>query len=247
MATAPFTINEALPADADIVSQHPANARTFRDVVESYLNTDHDATTGGHSKVSLSDLVSATPTIAAARVGIWQESGVLKARLGTAAAEDLIDYIDAVPVARTITASTGLTGGGDLSANRTLALTGQALALHNLATSGLIARTGAGTVSGRTLTAGIGIAVTNGDGVSGNPTVAQDIYTGTDGSNLTFPVGSYVLVAAGSTADRNSTIVVTLDAGTTSYENNGSGAALVGTWRLRGRVGTTPGLAQRVA
>lgn len=53
-----------------------------------------------------------------------------------------------------------------------IALTGQALALHNLATSGLIARTGAGTVEARTLTApAAGITVTNGDGISGNPTL----------------------------------------------------------------------------
>ena len=34
MATPPFNINEALPGDNDIVSQHPTNARAFRDAVE---------------------------------------------------------------------------------------------------------------------------------------------------------------------------------------------------------------------
>jgi hypothetical protein len=53
-----------------------------------------------------------------------------------------------------------------------VALTGQALALHNLTTSGLIVRTGSATVAGRTLTAGSSkLSVSNGDGVSGNPTV----------------------------------------------------------------------------
>lgn len=37
MATPPFNINETLPGDTDVVSQHPANARTFRDVVEDWL------------------------------------------------------------------------------------------------------------------------------------------------------------------------------------------------------------------
>jgi hypothetical protein len=79
--------------------------------------------------------------------------------------------------ARTITAGTGLTGGGDLSANRTLALTGQALALHNLGSNGLVARTGSGTVAARTITGTAPITVTNGDGVIGNPTVAVSAAT----------------------------------------------------------------------
>jgi hypothetical protein len=77
-----------------------------------------------------------------------------------------------VPTARQVATGAGLTGGGDLSADRAVALTGQALAVHNLATSGLVARTGAGTVAARSIAAGANISVTNGDGVSGNPTVA---------------------------------------------------------------------------
>jgi hypothetical protein len=71
----------------------------------------------------------------------------------------------------TLTQGTGIAvtnGSGSI----TTALTGQALALHNLATNGLIARTGAGTVAGRSLTAGTGISISNGDGVSGNPTIS---------------------------------------------------------------------------
>ena len=84
-----------------------------------------------------------------------------------------------VPTSRTITIAngTGITGGStavDLSTNRswTIGLTGQALALHNLATNGIISRTGTGTVAARTISAGTGITVTNGDGVSGNPTIS---------------------------------------------------------------------------
>jgi hypothetical protein len=53
-----------------------------------------------------------------------------------------------------------------------VALSGQALAFHNLATNGLVTRTGAGTVTGRSVEGTTNrITVTNGDGVSGNPTV----------------------------------------------------------------------------
>ena len=78
----------------------------------------------------------------------------------------------AVQTSRQISAGTGLAGGGDLSADRTLSLTGQALALHSLSTNGMIARTGSGSVAARSIVAGAGISVANGDGVAGNPTVS---------------------------------------------------------------------------
>ncbi len=63
-------------------------------------------------------------------------------------------------------------GTGIAVASDSVGLTGQALALHNLATTGLITLTSSGVVAGRTLTAGSSKAsVTNGDGVSGNPTI----------------------------------------------------------------------------
>jgi hypothetical protein len=45
-------------------------------------------------------------------------------------------------------------------------------AVAGLSANGVIARTGAGTAAARTITPGAGISVTNGDGVSGNPTIA---------------------------------------------------------------------------
>ena len=52
-----------------------------------------------------------------------------------------------VPGSRAINANAGLTGGGNLTADRTLALTGQALAVHNVTGSGMISRTAAGTIA----------------------------------------------------------------------------------------------------
>ena len=71
--------------------------------------------------------------------------------------------------------TTGLAGGGDLSADRNLALSGQALALHQLGTSGLITRTGSGTVTARSITGSNGITVANGDGISANPVISPTV------------------------------------------------------------------------
>lgn len=67
MASPPFNINQAIPADNDIVSQHPTNARTFRDVVESWLLINHD-TNGYHSRVDIPR--SASPTTPAASTDV---------------------------------------------------------------------------------------------------------------------------------------------------------------------------------
>ena len=106
-----------------------------------------------------------------------------------------------------IATGNGITGG-TITTTGTLGLTGQALALHNLATNGIVARTGSGTVSARTISAsGNGISVSNGNGVSGNPTVSLSIGSGATQvaagnhthSDLGAPVGS-IMIWAGSTA-----------------------------------------------
>ncbi len=53
-------------------------------------------------------------------------------------------------------------------------------AIAGLSSNGLIARTGAGTAAARTVTGGSGVTVTNGDGVSGNPTISFAGGTGQD-------------------------------------------------------------------
>jgi hypothetical protein len=81
-------------------------------------------------------------------------------------------------------AGTGITVNAD-----DVALTGQALAFHNLATNGLVARTAANTVTGRTLTGTSNrITITNGDGVAGDPTV--NISTSYVGQNTITTLGT---------------------------------------------------------
>jgi len=62
-------------------------------------------------------------------------------------------------------------------------------AVAGLASTGIISRTGSGTAATRTLTAGTGISISNGDGVSGNPTISSTttgtVTSITAGSGLT--------------------------------------------------------------
>jgi len=79
--------------------------------------------------------------------------------------------------------STGLTVVGNTittSGAFTITLAGEIAGLHALATNGLVARTGTATYSPRTITASAnaaaqGITVSNGDGVSANPTIGVTI------------------------------------------------------------------------
>lgn len=67
---------------------------------------------------------------------------------------------------------TGITGGGDLTASRTIGLTGQALRVHNLASNGFFVRASSSSVVARSIAGTTNrISVTNGSGVSGNPTI----------------------------------------------------------------------------
>lgn len=48
IAIAPFDVDETLPGDSDFINQHPSNARTMRDVIESWISVEHD-TFGRHA------------------------------------------------------------------------------------------------------------------------------------------------------------------------------------------------------
>lgn len=76
---------------------------------------------------------------------------------------------------RTLTAPAAgitVTNGNGVSGNPTLVLANDLAALEGLAATGLVARTADGAMSARTITAASArVVVTNGDGVSGNPTV----------------------------------------------------------------------------
>jgi hypothetical protein len=157
---------------------------------------------------------------------------------------------------RSITSSTG-TGtsitytASDVGAQASNA---QLTALAGLATNGIIARTGTNTVAARTLTAGTNITITNGDGVSGNPTISAtaaapttaQVGTATAGLTLN-AVGSYRTLGINSAVSvgTNGTI-----AGSSLGQQTGSAnrfpvqltssgfTAVAGTWRNMGHRGT---------
>ena len=65
-------------------------------------------------------------------------------------------------------------------------------ALAGLSTTGMLARTAAGSAATRTISAGTGISVSNGNGVSGNPTITNSGVTSFNGNTgaITFAAGA---------------------------------------------------------
>jgi hypothetical protein len=96
--------------------------------------------------------------------------------------------------------------------------------IGSLSTNGLIARTGAGTVAARTVTAGTGISVTNGDGVSGNPTVANP--------------GVTSIVAGSGVSINQATGAVTITAAGTETSSWGAGSESLPGWAVTGDTNT---------
>ena len=76
-----------------------------------------------------------------------------------------------------INTNNGITGG-PITTTGTIGLTGNALSLHNLSTTGLLVRTGGGIVSRSIFVTGNGISILNGDGLAGNPMLSLNIGAG---------------------------------------------------------------------
>src|SRR5699024_5868294 len=63
---------------------------------------------------------------------------------------------------------------------------------------------------------------------------ATTVYSGSDASNVDFPVGTCIMVDISSSTDRNASVTIRLSTNSTQFTTGGAGAVLTGTWRARG-------------
>ncbi|MCA1490090.1 hypothetical protein I6F11_04050 [Ensifer sp. NBAIM29] len=123
--------------------------------------------------------------------------------------------IMAVPTSRNLTAGNGLTGGGQLTADRTFTL-GTPSSITNSTTN---------SVTSTSHTHALGFT-------------AAEVYTGSTADEVNLPIGHPVIVGGGNfsgSTNRNASATIRLyTTGSTDYANHGTGAVLSGTYRSRG-------------
>jgi hypothetical protein len=174
--------------------------------------------------------------------GLWKVGGV--AVTSTAAELNVLDGIPGTLTATELGYVDGVTSAIQTQLDNKQALDADLTAIAGLSSNGLVARTGAGTAAARTVTAGTGITVTDGDGVAGNPTVAATLASqaeaeaGTDNTKLMTPLrlrnalnatGSAPVYACRAWVNFNGTGTVAIRASgnVTSITDNGTGTYTV--------------------
>jgi hypothetical protein len=168
--------------------------------------------------------------------GLWKVGGVA---VTSSAAE--LNILDGVTASTTeLNYVDGVTSAIQTQLDAKQASDADLTAIAGLSSNGLVARTGAGTAAVRTVTAGTGITVTNGDGVSGNPTVAATLASqaeaeaGADNTKLITPLrlrnalnatGSAPIYACRAWVNFNGagTVAINASGNVSSITDNGAG------------------------
>jgi len=157
----------------------------------------------------------ATTTSAANALPYYTGSGTATTTTLSAYGRTLIDDADAATARSTL----GVVIGTDVQG-----FDADLSAVAALSTNGMISRTGAGTAAVRTLTAGTGITITNGDGVGGNPTISQTSYV----SSVQGNTGAVIVsVPVTSVQGNTGAVIVTNIGGNAATANNASTASAV--------------------
>jgi hypothetical protein len=134
-----------------------ADADTWGELVSAYVFVESGTVNADMGYLSTVDPGGALGTTAVTFVQ-FTGAGQILAGAGLTKSGNTLD----------VGAGTGIAVAAD-----TVGLTGQALAVHNLATNGLVARTAAATMAARAIAvSGTGLSVSNGDAVAGNPTLS---------------------------------------------------------------------------
>lgn len=100
MATAPFSLNLAIPGDSDIVSQFPAVDRTHLDIINSWMKVNHNLS-GTHNyatflQVDVADaggVVAGAPSTVTSSSSVYRDTdGSLKVKL----ADGTVEFLNGV-------------------------------------------------------------------------------------------------------------------------------------------------------
>lgn len=134
-----------------------------------------------------------------------------------------------------VIAGNGLTGGGTLAASRTLTVgqgTGIAVSATTVSVDSTVWRDG---------------NLPSAAQINGIIGTTAGVYTGSVADNTAFPVGHVISVITSPRARNSAATIYLYTSGDEYYTVSSGGAALAGTWRMRGHLSSDRALSQRTA